>query len=30
MGGLQEKDCTVVTEKLEEGGFATVDWKNCW
>ena len=25
MGGLQEKDCTVVTKKLEEDGFAAAD-----
>ena len=29
MGGLQEQDCTAVTEKLEEDGFAAVDRKNC-
>ena len=27
LGWLQEKDCTVVTEKLEEDGFAAVDRK---
>ena len=28
MGGLQETDCTVVTEKLKEDGFAAADRKN--
>ena len=29
MGGLQKKDCTIVTEKLEEDGLVAVDRKNC-